>query len=68
MRRQGNSALSFFNKTKSKRIIISSSEPKEITLAFAEGMLLGNYQFLKYKKDAEEKENSKDNYQKSQAF
>jgi len=58
MRRQGNSALLFFNKTKSKRVIISSSEPKEIILAFAEGMLLGNYQFLKYKKDAEEKENS----------
>ena len=56
-RRQGYSALTYFNKSKSRRLFISSSEQKEFTLAFAEGLLLGNYQFLKYKKDADEKEN-----------
>ncbi|MCB2206950.1 MAG: leucyl aminopeptidase [Bacteroidetes bacterium] len=56
-RRQGYSALTYFNKSKSRRLVISSSEEKEFTLAFAEGLLLGNYQFLKYKKDADEKEN-----------
>jgi len=56
-RRQGYSALTYFNKSKTKRMVISSSEAKEFTLAFLEGLLLGNYQFLKYKKDADEKEN-----------
>ncbi len=56
-RRQGYSALTYFNKSKSRRLVISSSEQKEFTLAFTEGLLLGNYQFLKYKKDADEKEN-----------
>jgi leucyl aminopeptidase len=57
IRRQGYSTLTHFNKSKTKRLVISSSEAKEFTLAFLEGLLLGNYQFLKYKKDADEKEN-----------
>jgi leucyl aminopeptidase len=56
-RRQGYSALTYFNKSKTKRLVISSTEAKDFTLAFLEGLLLGNYQFLKYKKDADEKEN-----------
>ncbi len=57
IRRQGYSTLTYFNKSKTRRLVISSSEQKEFTLAFLEGLLLGNYQFLKYKKDADEKEN-----------
>ncbi|MEE4259158.1 MAG: hypothetical protein V2I62_05320, partial [Bacteroidales bacterium] len=57
IRRQGYSTLTHFNKSKTKRLVISSSEQKDFTLAFLEGLLLGNYQFLKYKKDADEKEN-----------
>lgn len=57
IRRQGYATLTYFNKSKTRRMVISSSEQKEFTLAFTEGLLLGNYQFLKYKKDADEKEN-----------
>ncbi|HHL57687.1 MAG TPA: peptidase M17, partial [Bacteroidetes bacterium] len=38
--------------------MVYSSETKDLTLAFIEGMLLGDYQFLKYVKEADEKENS----------
>ena len=37
--------------------IIDLSEEKEHVTALAEGLILGNYQFLKYKKDSEEKAN-----------
>jgi len=57
IRRQGNSTLTYFNRAKSKRIVVQSDESKELSMAFLEGLLLGNYQFLKYKKDADEKEN-----------
>ncbi len=58
LRKQGNEALAVFNKARSARVVVYSSETKEITLAFVEGMLLGDYQFLKYIKEADEKENS----------
>ena len=58
LRKQGNEALAVFNKNKSEHVVVYSSEAKEITLAFMEGMLLGNYQFIKYLKNADEKENS----------
>lgn len=57
LRRQGNTVLALFNKSRSKQIIVHSEEAKDTTLAFLEGILLGNYQFLKYIKDADEKEN-----------
>ncbi|MFW6218807.1 MAG: leucyl aminopeptidase family protein [Bacteroidota bacterium] len=44
-------------KIKSAFIIHTAKNPAE-TLALAEGILLANYQFLKYQKDAEEKKNS----------
>ena len=58
LRKQGNEALAVFNKNKSEHVVVYSSEAKDLTLAFVEGMLLGNYQFIKYLKKAEEKENS----------
>ncbi len=58
LRKQGNEALAVFNKNKSEHVVVYSSEPKDMTLAFVEGMLLGNYQFIKYLKDPDDKENS----------
>ena len=43
------------NKVELVSILDCSQQPSE-TLAFAEGMLLGNYQFLKYRSDRKEKE------------
>jgi leucyl aminopeptidase len=59
IRKTGEGLLSVFNehKTESVCIVDSSLQPVE-TLAFAEGMVLGNYQFLKYRKDKKEKESS----------
>lgn len=58
-RKAGESMLSILgdHKTESVCIIDASHLPSE-TLAFAEGIVLGNYQFLKYRKDREEKESS----------
>ena len=58
-RRAGNTICSNINKIKLKEISIqnvgiSSSE----CLAYLEGMLLGNYQFLKYKKDPKKEAHS----------
>jgi leucyl aminopeptidase len=38
--------------------VLISGEPSSATLAIAEGMALGSYQFLKYKKDADKLKNS----------
>lgn len=59
LRIAGDKLLSLVNENKLSSITISSSNnyDKEI-LAFAEGMALGNYQFLKYKKDIDKKKNS----------
>jgi len=58
-RKYGNDLQSILNKAKIERVVISAvNSSKEETLSFAEGLLLGNYQFLKYKKDLEKIENS----------
>jgi len=58
-RKTGESLLGVFNehKTESVSIVDTNNMHKE-TLAFAEGMALGNYQFLKYRKDQKEKESA----------
>ncbi len=58
-RKSGEGILSTLNDHKSETVCIIDSGllPVE-TLAFAEGMALGNYQFLKYRKDRAEKESS----------
>ncbi|MBK6642264.1 MAG: hypothetical protein IPG39_14080 [Bacteroidetes bacterium] len=53
IRRAGDSLCSSANKNGIKEITIISDDSKENTLAFAEGILLGNYQFLKYKSSPE---------------
>jgi leucyl aminopeptidase len=58
-RKTGESLLSVINehKTESVCILDPGNNPAE-TLALAEGMMLGNYQFLKYRKDRGEKEST----------
>lgn len=51
-RRLGHDTLALLNKAKIERVVINAiSSTKEETLCFTEGLLLSNYQFLKYKKD-----------------
>ncbi|HEY9114602.1 MAG TPA: leucyl aminopeptidase family protein, partial [Bacteroidales bacterium] len=58
-RKQGNDLQTMLNKSKVERVVICAVKcSKEETMAFSEGLLLGNYQFLKYKKDLEKIENS----------
>lgn len=58
-RKQGNDAQVLLNKAKIERVVVSAiNAEKEETLAFTEGLLLANYQFLKYKKEADKKENA----------
>ena len=55
----GNSALISINKSKITKVgIFSSSYSSNEVLAFIEGMILGNYQFLNYKTGDNKKENS----------
>jgi len=55
----GAKLLSIINDDKLHRVIVVDLDKKpEETLAFAEGMALANYQFLKYKKDPSEKLNA----------
>lgn len=58
-RKAGNQAAAFFNANKIAQISVVDlfDQPHE-TLAFVEGMLLGAYQFLKYKSDSKKKKNS----------
>jgi leucyl aminopeptidase len=55
----GAKLLSTVNENKLNRIVLADAHRKpDETLAFAEGMALANYQFLKYKKDPSEKLNA----------
>jgi len=57
-RKQGNDTQILLNKARIERVVISAiNATQEEILAFAEGLLLSNYQFLKYKKEADKKEN-----------
>jgi leucyl aminopeptidase len=55
-RRAGESALTHLNSAKAEEILILDADAKgENLLAVAEGIVLGNYQFLKYKSKPEQK-------------
>lgn len=59
LRVEGNSYGALFNKHKNKEVqIVSLKDEDAHVLAMAEGMALGNYQFLKYRKDAAKEKNS----------
>ena len=58
-RRAGSALATIINSNNIKEIAIVDAENKAPeTLAVAEGMALANYQFLKYRKDADKKRNS----------
>lgn len=58
-RKAGNDILGRYKKADAKQVIIISLLGRpELSLAFAEGMALGNYQFLKYRNDASKERNS----------
>lgn len=59
MRKNGHTTLSLLNKAKTEKVVVVSvNSSKEETLAFCEGVVLGNYQFLKYKTGDKNKPNS----------
>nr|MBA3901308.1 hypothetical protein [Bacteroidota bacterium] len=56
---QGNELLKILNADKAEEVLlISCTNNNQQLLAFAEGMALGNYQFLKYFTDADKRKNS----------
>lgn len=58
-RKAGDSFLSGINKHKLSKVVIQDlAGNSATTLAVAEGMALGNYQFLKYKKDKKKEQNA----------
>lgn len=58
-RKAGCDVLARFNKAKAKQVVVVSFLGKpELSLAFAEGMALGNYQFLRYRKEVAKELNS----------
>lgn len=58
-RKAGNSFLPVINKEKIKRIILADlSGNPELVLAMAEGMALGNYQFLNYRSKSKKQESN----------
>jgi len=58
-RKTGESILGMLGEHKIASVcIVDAAQLQNATLAFAEGMMLGNYQFLKYRKDREEKEST----------
>lgn len=58
-RRAGNNTLALVNKASINKVFVNAVNcSKEELLAFVEGMVLGNYQFLKYKTGDNKKQNS----------
>ena len=58
LRKYGNTLNAQTNKHKCKSVLIQNfSSIQGATYFVAEGMALGNYQFIQYKKDADKKEN-----------
>ena len=58
LRRSGDALAGILNKMKVESVVLVDEKMGDELLAFAEGMALGNYQFLKYKNN-EEKERNK---------
>ncbi len=58
-RKRGDECQSILNNAKAERTVVYNiNASKEEEQAFVEGMLLGNYQFVKYKKEGEKTGNS----------
>jgi leucyl aminopeptidase len=58
-RKAGDALVAKLNELKAKSVVVVDVDGKGLeTLALVEGMALGSYQFLKYKSDKKEKENT----------
>lgn len=58
-RKSGNNTVALLNKANIKKVVVGQVNcTKEETMAFVEGMVLSNYQFLKYKTGDNKKQNS----------
>ena len=57
-RKAGDKVTALLNQKKAKSVTLMDENFADEVLAFAEGMCLGNYQFLKYKKDREKDANT----------
>ncbi len=61
-RSHGNSVLGLVNASKLQKLYVNSLvDDRNVILAFLEGLILGNYQFLKYKTSDNRKENTLEN-------
>ncbi len=58
LRRTANTVTGGLNELKKTSVVITSDLDKKFTLAFIEGILLGNYQFIKHKTKAEKEKNT----------
>lgn len=58
LRRAASGITGSLNENKKTSVIVSSTTDKKYTLAFLEGMILGNYQFIKHKTKAEKEKNT----------
>jgi leucyl aminopeptidase len=58
LRRAASGITGGLNEHKKTSVIVSSTIDKKFTLAFLEGMILGNYQFIKHKTKAEKEKNT----------
>ena len=58
-RKNGDMVAATLNRQKKTLVtIVDESGTKEVALTFVEGMILGNYQFIKYRKDEKKEKNS----------
>jgi len=57
-RKAGDKIAAVINRRKAKSVTLRDDQLTDELLALAEGMCLGNYQFLKYKKDKEKDKNT----------
>lgn len=58
LRKEGNALVKVLNLEKASGVSVESIEPTMSALAVAEGLALGNYQFLKYYSDKEKRQSS----------
>ncbi|MHB8259851.1 MAG: leucyl aminopeptidase family protein [Bacteroidia bacterium] len=58
LRRTADKVTAVLNEYKKTSLIITSTLDRKFTLAFIEGVLLGNYQFIKHKTKAEKEKNT----------
>ncbi len=61
LRRMADTVTGSLNGHKQKSVIVSSEVERKFTLAFVEGILLGNYQFIKHRSKADKEKHTLEN-------